>query len=78
MKDGGYYEGQFENGEMSGSGHRKWTINGNMFEGDFMKGELHGNGVMKYGDGSVYEGEWKENRREGKLILLFQVLISFN
>eukprot|EP00795_Rhopilema_esculentum_P011224 gene11224-21408_t len=69
MKDGGYYEGQFENGEMSGSGQRKWTINGNTFEGDFMKGELHGNGVMKYGDGSVYEGEWKENRREGEGIL---------
>jgi len=66
MKDGSYYEGKFENGEISGSGIRKWTATGNVYEGEFLKGELNGNGMMKYGNGTVYEGEWNENMKQGE------------
>ena len=68
MKDGSYYEGKFENGEISGSGIRKWTATGNVYEGEFLKGELNGNGMMKYGNGTVYEGEWNENMKQGKYV----------
>ena len=66
MKDGSYYEGEFNNGEISGSGTRKWTATGNIYEGEFYKGELNGKGIMKYGNGSVYEGDWYENMRQGR------------
>ena len=74
MNDGSYYEGEFDNGEISGSGLRKWTATGNIYEGEFLKGELTGKGTMKYGNGSVYEGEWHENMRQGNY--LFPILVN--
>ena len=65
MKDGSFYEGEFVDGDISGSGVRKWTTTGNLYEGDFLRGELNGKGTMTYSDGSVYEGEWCENMRQG-------------
>lgn len=32
---------------------------------------MHGKGVMEYGDGSMYEGEFKENQREGAGVMKF-------
>eukprot|EP00112_Aurelia_sp_Birch-Aquarium-sp1_P011352 Seg2388.2 transcript_id=Seg2388.2/GoldUCD/mRNA.D3Y31 product="MORN repeat-containing protein 1" protein_id=Seg2388.2/GoldUCD/D3Y31 len=66
MKDGSFYEGEFKDGEMTGSGVRKWAFTGNLFEGDFLRGELNGKGLMTYGDGSTFEGDWCENMREGE------------
>ena len=68
MKDGSFYEGKFENGEISGPGIRKWAATGSIYEGEFLKGELNGNGVMKYGTGTVYEGQWYENMKQGKFV----------
>ncbi len=30
------------------------------------RGQKHGSGKMKYNNGNVYEGEWKNNKRDGK------------
>lgn len=68
MADGSFYEGQFINGEIEGHGFRRWASTRNEYTGQFVKGELNGHGIMIYGDGSRYEGEWVENRREGKTI----------
>ena len=65
MNDGSFYEGEFKDGEMTGSGVRKWAFNGNLYEGEFLKGEMNGKGLMTYGDGSMFEGNWSENKREG-------------
>lgn len=70
MKDGSFYEGQFDNGEISGHGYRKWASSGNQYTGQFIMGELNGQGIMEYGNGKRYEGGWANNMRqgEGKLI----------
>ena len=70
MRDGSYYEGQFVNGEIEGTGKRFWASSGNNFEGHFSRGEINGKGVMKYGDGSEYEGSWEDNKREGMKCLV--------
>jgi len=65
MADGSYYEGQFDRGEINGHGLRYFALNGNFYSGEFSAGELHGQGVMRYSDGSTYEGTWSENKQEG-------------
>ena len=69
MNDGSFYEGEFKDGEMTGSGVRKWAFNGNLYEGEFLRGEMNGKGLMTYGDGSMFEGDWSENKREGVYFL---------
>lgn len=66
MADGSFYEGQFMDGEIQGHGFRRWVSTKNEYTGQFVKGELNGYGIMIYGDGSRYEGEWVDNKREGK------------
>lgn len=65
MADGSFYEGAFENGEITGHGYRTWAHTKNAYTGQFERGELCGTGVMIYGNGDKYEGEWQNNRREG-------------
>ena len=62
---GDIYNGQFEQGEISGKGIFKWK-NGELYEGYFLKGVKHGKGVHKWPDGSIYEGEYNNGIREGK------------
>jgi len=69
MADGSFYEGQFIDGEIQGHGFRRWAATRNEYTGQFVKGELNGHGIMIYGDGSRYEGEWLENRREGTVYM---------
>lgn len=69
MKDGSYYYGEFNNGEIEGNGMRYFALNGSKYTGTFHKGELHGKGIMKYKNGSVYDGTWDHNKREGYGIL---------
>uniref|UniRef100_H3AVE3 MORN repeat containing 1 n=2 Tax=Latimeria chalumnae TaxID=7897 RepID=H3AVE3_LATCH len=70
MKDGSFYEGQFENGEINGNGFRFWAATGNSYSGQFHFGELHGYGVMKYGIGGKYEGEFSYGMQEGHGVLM--------
>ena len=38
--DGGFYEGEFRNGEITGFGCRCWIATGNSYQGDFLDGEV--------------------------------------
>ena len=71
MRDGSYYEGSFENGEIKGEGVRYWSHDGKLYRGSFSSGECHGQGVVEYKDGSTYEGQFEHNKREGNLIIFF-------
>ena len=66
MRDGSYYEGSFFNGEISGRGVKYFAYDGQKYTGDFSCGEASGEGVVEYKDGSTYEGQFENNRREGK------------
>lgn len=65
MADGSYYEGEFDKGEINGHGFRFFASSRNVYSGEFHMGEMHGQGVMRYADGSTYEGEWENNKRQG-------------
>ncbi|KAK8838725.1 hypothetical protein M9Y10_032764 [Tritrichomonas musculus] len=66
-----YYEGEFVNGEITGNGSRYFE-NGSYYFGDFQKGEFNGRGVFTdVVTGEEYEGEWKDNRRNGEGVLQF-------
>ena len=67
MADGSYYEGEFQNGEITGHGYKYYASSGSTYSGQFWLGELHGQGVMNYGNGAVYEGAWHQNVRQGGL-----------
>jgi hypothetical protein len=66
MNDGSYYEGEFQNGEIEGHGYKYFAVSGKSYTGQFHEGELQGHGIMKYEDGSSYEGEWYKGMRNGK------------
>lgn len=36
-----------------------------LFEGQFVNGCKHGEGRMTYPSGNYYEGEWKNDKKEG-------------
>ncbi len=65
MADGSYYEGEFIHGEIEGHGTRYHAMSDNKYSGQFHMGEMHGQGVMNYKDGSIYEGDWFRNLRQG-------------
>lgn len=71
MNDGSYYNGEFKNGEIEGNGVRYFGLSGNKYTGSFYKGELQGQGIMEYKNGSVYEGSWENNKRQGKCFTTF-------
>ena len=73
MRDGSYYEGEFLNGEIHGTGTRLWSHTNNIYQGQFDQGEMNGMGVMTYGEsGDVYEGHWVDNKAEGVLLIFFK------
>lgn len=39
----------------------------NQYTGGFVQGQKHGQGTFYYADGAVYEGEWKNNKKHGKV-----------
>ena len=65
--DGSYYEGMFNMGEIDGFGFRFFAATGCKYQGQFVRGELHGKGRMIWPDGSIYEGQWDHNRRQGNV-----------
>ena len=80
MKDGTYYEGQFVNGEINGHGFKHFAGSGCKYTGQFLNGEMHGHGVMQYRDGSIYEGQWHKNKKQGEHLLfafVYVVIVLF-
>ncbi|XP_019906974.2 MORN repeat-containing protein 1 isoform X2 [Esox lucius] len=70
MKDGSYYEGEFTQGEIEGTGSRFWAKTGDFYSGQFSAGELHGCGVLQKSNGERYEGEFSHGLRDGQGFLL--------
>ena len=70
LGDGSFYEGEFQDGEITGHGYKYFAMTGNTYSGQLHLGALQGQGVMKYHNGDVYQGQWNQNKREGKQHLL--------
>lgn len=62
--DGTIYEGEWEEGKMTGRG-QIWWASGATYEGDFCGGYLHGCGTLIRQDGSIYKGAWRMNIQHG-------------
>lgn len=70
LKDGTYYEGHFNQGEITGTGFKYFSATKCKYKGQFVKGEMHGRGCMEYPDGAIYDGTFVHNRKNGWFWLL--------
>lgn len=61
------YEGEWKNDRKEGVG--KLIGTDGSYTGDWQDGMRHGNGRRVYLDGTIYEGQWANNKRNGKGIL---------
>ena len=60
------FEGKF-NSELNPIEGRMIYENGDEYKGKLNNNGLReGKGIMKYNNGSIYDGEWKKNLKEGK------------
>lgn len=66
------YKGHFNDGRPSKHGEIKYHLSivspsgeleGGEYLGNFKNGKRHGRGVMKWEDGSIFEGEWASDER---------------
>lgn len=55
---GGFYEGQWSQGNWHGRGRRS-TSDGEMYEGDFEQGRRHGWAVLTLADGGEFQGRFE-------------------
>lgn len=60
-----YYEGEFKDGYMEGTGTQRDSM-GCVYRGRFSKGAAHGFGTCIWPSGWVYEGEWFKDLRQGR------------
>jgi hypothetical protein len=63
--DGSEYFGDLMDGKRHGKGVLRFSKDDKVcksYEGQFFEDLLHGKGVMLYKDGSMYEGEFRENK----------------
>ena len=64
--NGGWYTGQWENGNWAGEGSGKYIYdNGACYEGAFLDGKRHGTGIYTYPSGAYYTGSWANGERNG-------------
>ena len=63
--DGATYVGQFVNGLREGVGTFTWSSqgpeSGSVYEGEYKNNRRNGKGKRTYRDGSILEGDWKDN-----------------
>lgn len=59
-----YYEGNWHNGFMHGSGKYAWK-DGSVYEGDFIQGRKEGLGKYTFQNGNYYEGFWIKGKQNG-------------
>uniref|UniRef100_A0A3B4TLX9 Uncharacterized protein n=1 Tax=Seriola dumerili TaxID=41447 RepID=A0A3B4TLX9_SERDU len=57
-----WYKGDWVKNNREGLGERC-----NRYTGDFVQGQRHGLGTFYYAGGAIYEGEWKNNKKDGKV-----------
>ena len=60
MLDGRFYEGEFKNGKEDGYGNYIFK-NGDKYVGEWNRGNRTGKGKLTWVDGSVVEGDFKDN-----------------
>jgi len=65
------YEGDFHNNKKHGKGTFTWGISGNKYEGNFIEDQREGFGIYKWLNGTVYKGDWKGDKMNGKGIMIF-------
>lgn len=46
-------------------------IDNSWYEGDYIDGRKEGKGKYVWPDGSYYEGEWRENKINGHVLIYF-------
>ena len=66
MYDGEMYDGEWRDDQMDGRGTYTYADNGGEYEGDFKNGSWEGHGTYKHASGSVYVGEWKGSKKDGR------------
>uniref|UniRef100_A0A3B4GT09 MORN repeat containing 3 n=1 Tax=Pundamilia nyererei TaxID=303518 RepID=A0A3B4GT09_9CICH len=73
---GQMYVGAWQDGVQHGQGTHVWNLRrkdgsqysqSNRYTGEFAQGQRHGWGTFYYAGGAIYEGEWKNNKKHGKL-----------
>lgn len=64
INEGEYYEGDFNQGKMTGNGFIKFKDK-SFYDGEFLDGNMHGKGTFTWPDGTMYEGQYANNLREG-------------
>nr|XP_022902209.1 radial spoke head 10 homolog B-like [Onthophagus taurus] len=70
--DGTVYEGEFNNGHITGRG-KLYYKDCSYYIGSFCQGLLHGEGCMYITEtNSLYSGEWKAGKKNGKGWLLYE------
>ncbi len=57
------YEGEFLNNVQSGYCKIIWQ-NGRTYKGFISNNKMNGKGVLRYEDGSIYEGLWKDDQKK--------------
>ena len=65
FKDGGYYKGNWKNGDMSGEGEMLIPAQ-EKYIGEFKDGKYHGQGTLFDNNGSKYVGPWVNGKKEGE------------
>lgn len=78
MKDGGFYEGTFENGEIEGHGYKLFGISKATYTGQFHRGVMHGQGLMRRPNGEQYEGCWENGKRHGTCTYVSEFQFGFS
>jgi hypothetical protein len=66
--DGTFLKGKFKDGQLDGVADLYKALGDLLpiYRGPFQNGEFEGDhGVYRYGDGCVYEGQWKHGKRHG-------------
>lgn len=67
----GYYEGDLDaNGLPTGYGIFTWN-DGDVYSGYYSAGKRHGMGRLTLADGTIYKGEWKNDRPDGDFEILW-------
>jgi hypothetical protein len=59
------YEGMFKNGFKHGKGTMKYRYGNSYFEGEWHYNKIEGKGVLLDDFGNRYEGEFKDNMKNG-------------
>ena len=70
-QSGWRYEGQIQSGHLTGKG-KKYNSKGELvWDGDVVNGDVSGKGIYYISDNQRYEGEMKDNKRNGQGTLYY-------